>query len=174
MERWGNNLTADITVVSSTYSYSSRHAKMPCELNDLKGKRAHTFVWGKKEVQESICSATHCLDIFWSHVESEEKAAKTKFFFHKAFSTIWTIILLFIFELIIKIATWLVFQNPEDSVKTGSSSVLSAMRSPTFFAVYQLISGCCGSVHSGFDFLIFLSFYYLCPVLSSPSQWFSF
>lgn len=77
-------------------------------------EKENTHLWeaGKKQY-ESISSATHCLDVVWSHVVAYDKATKPEFFFRQTFSIIWTVIVFFIFELIItliiKVAIWLVF-----------------------------------------------------------------
>lgn len=60
----GNDLTAEITVVSLTYFYSPRYAKNVMGIKSpLKEKEnTHLSEAGKKQ-HEFIGSASHCLDI---------------------------------------------------------------------------------------------------------------
>lgn len=79
--KMGNDLTAEITVVSSTYFRSPRYAKSVMGIKSplTEKENTHLSEAGKKQY-EFIGSATHCLDIFWSHVVAYEKATKPKFF----------------------------------------------------------------------------------------------
>ena len=85
IERWGNDLTAEITVVK----FDLLPCPKVCEnvmwiKSPLKEKHTHLSD-ARKKPYDFMCSASHCLDIFWSHVLSYKKAIKTKYFFHRAF-----------------------------------------------------------------------------------------
>ena len=68
-ERWGNDLTAEITV-GCTFDVLP-FLKVCENVMWIKSplKEKHTYLSdARKKPSEFICSATHCLDILWNHV----------------------------------------------------------------------------------------------------------
>lgn len=173
VERCGNDLTGEITVVT----FDLLPFPKVCEnvmwiKSPLKEK--HTFIWCKKK---AIWFHVLCSSLF-RHILKPCVVIK-KQLRPSSFS----IELLYHLDDNYILHFWTYNKNfnlagfnlvPEDSIKSGSNPILSVVLrgSPTSLAIFQMIPGCFGSVSPGFDFLIFLPFCYLCPVLSFLSQWF--